>query len=107
MARDPDQDEARVLASTKSNLCAPPPSLSWHLEDTESGVARVVWDGTSEHGADALLSLPTSGEERTSREEAKDFLQGLPRRRAGRGEGRANGRPGVGDIRRHLKESAP
>ncbi len=75
VARDPDNDEARVLASTKSNLCAPPPSLSWHLKNTESGVARVVWDGPSEHGADALLSLPTSGDERTSREEAKDFLR--------------------------------
>jgi hypothetical protein len=75
VARDPDHDDARVLASTKSNLCAPPSSLGWHLEDTESGVARVVWDGPSEHGADALLSLPTSGDERTSREEAKDFLR--------------------------------
>jgi hypothetical protein len=75
VARDPDRDDARVLASTKSNLCAPPSSLGWHLEDTESGVAHVVWDGPSEHGADALLSLPASGDERTAREEAKDFLR--------------------------------
>ncbi len=77
VARDPDDDDRRVLASVKSNLCIPPASLSFHLESTEHGAARVVWDGVSAHKADMLLALPTSDQDRTERDEAKDFLRQL------------------------------
>lgn len=60
VARDPDDDERRVVAVTKSNLAAEPPSLAFRLvEDAEIGVARVEWLGESEHGASALLAART------------------------------------------------
>ncbi len=34
----------------------------------------MVWEGTSAHKADTLLTMPT-GEERSERDEAKDFLR--------------------------------
>ncbi len=63
-----------MLASTKCNLCPPPESLSFHLEADEGGAARVVWDGTSTHGANALLAQPATEEDRHAIDEAKDFL---------------------------------
>ena len=60
VARDPDDDERRVVAVTKNNLAAEPPSLAFRLvEDAEIGVARVEWLGESEHGASALLAART------------------------------------------------
>ncbi|MGI8830855.1 MAG: AAA family ATPase, partial [Candidatus Limnocylindria bacterium] len=60
VARDPDDDTRRVVAVTKSNLAAEPPSLAFRLvEDAEIGVARVEWLGESEHGASALLAART------------------------------------------------
>ena len=60
VARDPDDDERHVVAVTKSNLAAEPPSLAFRLvEDAEIGVARVEWLGESEHGASALLAART------------------------------------------------
>lgn len=74
VARDPENDDRRILASVKSNLCVSPESLAFHLESSDNGVARVVWDGTSSHKADALLALPTDGDERHEADEARDFL---------------------------------
>jgi len=75
VASDPDDESGRVLASTKSNLGAPPESLSFHLEKTELGVARAVWGGTSAHNANALLAMSSTDEEQTAVGEAKDFLR--------------------------------
>lgn len=77
VARDPDDDDRRVLASVKSNLCMPPASLTFHLESADQGAARVVWDGVSAHKADMLLALPTTDQDRSERDEAKDFLKQL------------------------------
>lgn len=74
VAADPDDENRRVLASTKLNLGPPPESLSFHLEADEGGAARVVWDGTSTHGANALLAQPATEEDRHAIDEAKDFL---------------------------------
>lgn len=58
-AVDPDDDDRRVLAVGKSNLAAKPPALLYRLvssvPDEVGGVARVQWEGTSEHSADGLL----------------------------------------------------
>jgi len=41
----------RVLASTKSNLAALPPSLAYRLASAPNGVARVVWEGRAHRRA--------------------------------------------------------
>lgn len=71
VARDPDDPNARVLASQKSNLSVEPESLTFHLEQVDD-VSRVVWDGVSEHRAGRLLS--ESREERSQLEEAKEII---------------------------------
>ena|GEM_PF-3131823 len=74
IARDPDDENRRVLAAVKHNLSVPPESLLFRLETTESGVARVTWEGTSSHQADALLAMPSTDDERRAIDDAKDFL---------------------------------
>lgn len=74
VACDPDDENRRVLAPIKNNLCKPPESLSFHLEADPAGAARVVWDGTSTHSASALLAMPSTDEERHAIDDAKDFL---------------------------------
>ena len=78
VAADPDDPTLRILASAKSNLGPPPPSLRWKLVGNADGVARVEWLGVSEHGADALLAEPTDApEERSALREASEFLRDL------------------------------
>jgi len=77
VAKDPEDDERRVLAAQKSNLSKPAPSLSFSLEDTANGAARVVWRGESPLDAAQLLATPQDGEVRTAETEAKDFLREL------------------------------
>jgi RecA-family ATPase len=56
---DPDDEGRRILAVSKSNLAAKPPSLAYRIVGAELyDTARVAWDGTSEHGAEDLLSRP-------------------------------------------------
>ena len=57
VAPDPDNPDLRVLASMKSNLGPKPKALSYRLvESVDHGVARVQWEGLSEHTAEALLA---------------------------------------------------
>jgi KaiC/GvpD/RAD55 family RecA-like ATPase len=61
--------ERRVLAVTKGNLAAHPPSLAYRLEDSGVlGCAKVRWDGPTALTADDLLAMkPTrSGQSGTS-----------------------------------------
>jgi hypothetical protein len=83
---DPDDEARRILAVSKSNLAAKPPSLAYRLaSDDLYGTAKVVWDGTSTHTADDLLGRPV---ERAApkQDEAEGFLRnalaGGPRPRA-------------------------
>ncbi|MEX2659706.1 MAG: AAA family ATPase [Acidimicrobiales bacterium] len=58
-AVDPDDEDRRVLAVGKSNLAAKPPALLYRLVSSVpgqgGGVAKVQWEGVSEHSADGLL----------------------------------------------------
>lgn len=74
VARDPDDAERRILASVKSNLGPPPPALAYHLDGTNSGTVRVVWEGVSTHSATSLLALPLDDEARSALDDARDFL---------------------------------
>ena len=74
VARDPDDEQARVLATVKSNLAVEAQAIRFRLETTPFGVARVVWLGASRHSANDLLAAPSDGEERTALSEAVHFL---------------------------------
>lgn len=73
IARDPEDEDRRVLAKLKNNLGPEPPSLSFGIEGIEN-TSRVVWGGESHHRADSLLAVP-SDEDRPAQEEAADFLR--------------------------------
>ncbi|CAA9401357.1 MAG: hypothetical protein AVDCRST_MAG22-1112 [uncultured Rubrobacteraceae bacterium] len=75
IAKHPEDDSRRVLASIKSNLAAPATSLVFGLESTETGAVRVDWKGESNLNAEALLSAPTDPEERSALSEAQEFLR--------------------------------
>jgi hypothetical protein len=78
-AKDPDDPEhQRVLASSKSNLGPPPPSLRYRLQPVGDGAyPRVEWLGESHHSAQDLLRAQTNEEgdgDQSALEEARDFL---------------------------------
>lgn len=76
VAKDPDDDAARVLARSKCNLGPPVPSRSFAIvpspDDPEVGV--VQWRGESRHGADDLTA-PAQPEPRGALEEAIAFVR--------------------------------
>ena len=83
LMRDPDDPDgedgtARVLAHFKSNYGPLAPSLRYRLDsivlDDGTHTARLREDGVSHHAARDLLEVP-SGEARTERDEAMDFLR--------------------------------
>jgi hypothetical protein len=56
VAPDPDDEDRRVLALTKSNLAKMPQALACRIvEDERYSCARVVWDGASRHTAGDLV----------------------------------------------------
>lgn len=76
IAKDPDDDDGRILAAVKNNLAPMPNSLSFRVEGV-NGTSRIVWGGVSDHKADTLLNIPSSPEEKTAMAEANDFLTDL------------------------------
>lgn len=78
LAKDPEDENARILASVKSNLGPPPQSLKWRLGGAVSQdlPPRVDWEGTTDHTADQLVNVGSeSNEERSARDEAEEFLR--------------------------------
>ncbi len=74
VAKDPDDEDLRVLACTKSNLGPEPEALTYKLTDADvHGVARVEWVGTSNHDARALLA-DADGEDAGDRREVEIWL---------------------------------
>ena len=81
VAKDPEDEDRRILAPVKSNLCAPPPSIAYRME-TRGDVARIAWEaGTVELTAGALLAAQGEEDEDAEGssllEEAADFLRDL------------------------------
>jgi len=74
VGKDPQDENRRVLASTKNNLAMPPTSLMFGLEEAESGSVRVNWLGSSEVSAKDLLATPQDQEHADARSEAVEFL---------------------------------
>lgn len=77
VAKDPQDDNRRVLAPQKSNLSEPAPSLMFTLEAADNGAVRVSWRGESSLNASQLLSAPADEEGRSAQSEARDFLKEL------------------------------
>lgn len=74
LARDPDDENARVVACVKANLGPPPVSLAWRF--TGGTPPRVDWTGESRHSADTLVNVEIEADdERSAGEEAKSFLR--------------------------------
>ncbi|AFC44586.1 hypothetical protein OCU_33670 [Mycobacterium intracellulare ATCC 13950] len=74
VAPDPEDPERRVLASVKSNLGPRPDSLAYRLiEAGDHGVARVQWEGQTNHTAHTLLSDPRD-EDQGAATEAEQWL---------------------------------
>lgn len=74
VAKDPEDENLRVLAPLKSNLGPPAPSLAFSLEEASNGAVRVEFRGETRHGAEALLAAPSDPEERSALDEARTFL---------------------------------
>jgi hypothetical protein len=76
---DPDDPTAtrRVLASTKSNLGPPPPSLAYHLEPAANGVAVIAWDGPTHQTATSLLGEAAQAAAGGALDEAKKVLRAI------------------------------
>ena len=76
VAKDPQDDNRRVMAPTKNNLAVQPKSLLYRLEEADNGAVRVVWAGESELSAGDLLQT-SNGAEAEGRTEAEYFLSSL------------------------------
>lgn len=75
VARDPDDDTARVLAATKSNLAELPESFGYRVTPS-GGTARVEWTGTSTHNATSLLAAEGAEPvEPTAADECAEWLR--------------------------------
>lgn len=77
LARDPDDPDRRILASTKCNLARLPSSLIYSIESVENGAIRVCWIGESTHSAESLLAAPVDAEDRGAVQDAVDVLRSL------------------------------
>jgi RecA-family ATPase len=64
VAKHPEDDQRRVLASQKSNLAEAPSSLTFVLAEAANGAVRVEWKGGTTLKASALLAAPANEEER-------------------------------------------
>lgn len=79
VAKDPEDENRRVLAPMKSNLAQPAPSLAFTLEEADNGAVRVVWQGGTDLDAAKLLATSAAKEEGDASSEATEFLQDLLR----------------------------
>jgi hypothetical protein len=77
VAKDPDNPDHRVLASTKCNLARLPSSLAYDLSTADNGALRVGWIGPSGHTAESLLAAPRDDEDRDAVQEAVDVLRAV------------------------------
>jgi hypothetical protein len=74
VAKDPDNPDRRIVASTKCNLAKLPPSLAFDLGTAANGALRVGWIGESTHTAESLLAAPRDDEDRDAVQEAVEVL---------------------------------
>ena len=74
IAKDPQDEQKRVLAMVKNNLAPFQPSLSFHIvNDVENKAGKIQWLGESQLSADDLLQVQI-GEDKSAIDQAKEFL---------------------------------
>jgi putative DNA primase/helicase len=74
IAKDPEDEQRRVLAVTKNNLAAPVEALAYRVVNDELyDTARIGWDGVSDLSADDLLR--GQDPDAPERDEAETFLR--------------------------------
>lgn len=84
VARDPSDPERRIVATTKCNIAAEPPSLAYRLvSDDEHGCARVEWEpGPVAMTANELLRASMDTEDNDDKNDIDawlaDLLEGGP-----------------------------
>jgi hypothetical protein len=76
VAKDPKDEERRVLAPTKNNIAVDPKGLTYALEEADNGAVGVRWFGASAYSAFELLQKVRS-DTAAVRGEAEDFLAAL------------------------------
>lgn len=76
-ANNPDVEGEHIFAPVKINIAIEPLAMRYRASQADNGTVAVEWLGTSEHHADSLLASPATAEERSSRDEAVDFLRDL------------------------------
>lgn len=76
VAKDPEDEARRIVASVKSNLAKPPASLAYRIEEASNGAPRLLWEeGDAGITADELLAAQAPGpEEGRPRDAAVAFL---------------------------------
>src|SRR5215203_5629381 len=74
VGKDPQDEDRRVLASTKNNLAVQPKSLMFTLEEAPSGSVRINWLGQSGVSAKDILATPQDQDHADARSEAVQFL---------------------------------
>jgi hypothetical protein len=77
VAKDPEDEDLRILSMSKSNLAAPAPSLIFTLEEATNGAVRVEWLGESDLTAAELLGAPSDEQQPSAVEAAEEFLRDL------------------------------
>jgi hypothetical protein len=77
VAKDPDNPDRRILASTKCNLAKLPPSLAYDLSTADNGALRIGWMGASPHSAESLLAAPRDDEDRDAIQDAQEVLRSI------------------------------
>lgn len=74
IAKDPEDEERRILAVLKANLCFPPAALSFRLQTTGEA-HRIEWLGENGASGTDLLGGQQAAEEKGALEHAKDVLR--------------------------------
>jgi hypothetical protein len=74
LARDPDDEERRILMSVKNNLTSRPPAAALRMVEI-NGVPRLEFVGETDHRADDFAGPPMPPEERGALAQAVELLK--------------------------------
>ena len=79
VANDPDNSNRKLLASLKSNIARPAPTLAYSIQENTDEKPYVVWEPEPVHltADDLVASGVMDSDERTERDDAADFLREL------------------------------
>jgi AAA domain len=87
VAQHPEDEGRRVLASLKSNLAKPAPSLAFMLAEAANGAVKVEWKGETPLDAAALLAAPADDEGHRQLASLRDAVVTLLEGNGGKWEG--------------------